>query len=128
MAHLSANVGRHAELIAAAALIARGLEVSTPLTPESYDLSTRCPETGETHYYQVKSARQRDDRNGYIVVNARKGNGDIYRKEEVDYIIGVLDNSRVFILENRELKEYWINPTQLEAKSDVLSGDFRGGD
>jgi hypothetical protein len=51
------------------------------------------------------------DRNGDLVVYATKGNGNRYEQSDVDYFIGVLgedgETPRVFMFENRNLKEYW---------------------
>jgi hypothetical protein len=124
MAHYTINLGTHSELIASAALLAAGYEVSKPIQPESYDLSTRDPETGETKYYQVKTARVREERDGYIVINARKGKDGIYPKDEVDYIVGV-HGEDVYILENREIKEYWVSPHTIDQKWTKLRGDIR---
>lgn len=124
MAHHTAKIGTHSELAAMSALVAKGLEVSQPITPESYDLSTRDPETGETKYYQVKTAKIREKRGGYIIVDATKGRGGIYKKSEVDYIIGVL-GSRVYVFPNREIKEYWVSPDSIDEKWELLDADIK---
>lgn len=85
-----------------------------PLAAETYDLSTRHPKTGETKYYQVKTAIERPDRNA-IVVQAKNGKGEIYPKSDVDYIIGV-HGENVYVFENREIKEYWATPKNIGEK------------
>lgn len=123
MAHHTINLGTHSELIASAALLAAGFEVAMPIQPESYDLITRDPDTKETAYYQVKTARVREDRDGYIVVNARQGKNGIYPKDEVDYIIGVHGRD-VYVFDNREIKEYWTSPNSIEKKWTLLDDDI----
>jgi hypothetical protein len=109
--------------MAAAALMATGLEVSKPVTPESYDLSTRDPRTGETKYYQVKTANYRKDR-GYVVVDATKGKNGIYSKSEVDYIVGVY-KGKVYVFDNREIKEYWVKPDELGDRWTLLDANIK---
>ncbi|MEW9697994.1 hypothetical protein [Paenibacillus sp. SI8] len=67
--------------------------------------------TGEYKRIQVKTIRLRGDRANEMVVYAKKGSGDIYRKADADYFAGVLVNEgetpRVWLFENREIGEYW---------------------
>lgn len=100
-------------MTAARALIANGWEVSEPIVAEAYDLVARDPLTKEWWTIQVKTLRIREDRGNALVINAKKGNGEAYTLEDCDYIVGV-DNSRVFLLENREIREYW--STEMTAK------------
>ena len=123
MANHTSAVGTRNELLAASALLSEGLEVLMPLAPEIYDLATRNPETGETLYYQVKTAYERKDRNA-IVVFARDGQGNIYPKEKIDFIVGVLGND-VYVFENREIKEYWTTPKNIGDKWYLLNKDIR---
>lgn len=123
MAHHSATVGTHNELLAAAALMSEGFEVLTPVAPEPYDLATRNPDTGETLYYQVKTAQERKDRNA-IVVHAKNGRNGIYPKDKVDFIIGVLGDN-VYVFENREIKEYWATPDNIGDKWYLLKGNIK---
>jgi hypothetical protein len=123
MAHHTTAVGKHNELLAAAALMAAGYEVSFPLAAEIYDLSTRCPVTGETRYYQVKTAQERPDRNA-IVVHAKNGKREIYPRSIVDYIIGV-HGENVYVFENREIKEYWATPENIGDKWVLLKGNIK---
>ena len=125
MAHRTTAVGTHNELLAAAALMSAGYEVLQPMTPEAYDLATRNPITKETKYYQVKTAQERPSRNA-IVVHAKNGKKDIYRRDEVDYIIGVLGED-VYVFENRELKEYWATPANIGDKWVLLKGNVKEG-
>jgi hypothetical protein len=130
MSHHTTAVGTHNELLAAAALMAAGYEVLKPLAPEIYDLATRHPVTGETKYYQVKTAIERPDRNA-IVVHAKNGKKGIYPKSKIDYIIGV-HGEDVYVFENRELKEYWATPENIgdkwiKLKGNIKNAHFRGG-
>jgi hypothetical protein len=106
MAHNTITKGRHSELIAETALLANGWSVAEPIAPEPFDLVARAPGSSEWHRIQIKSARRRDDRNGEVVINAKKNNGKPYTLDEADYFIGILDGE-VYMFENRELSEYW---------------------
>lgn len=123
MANHSVAVGTRNELLAAAALYSAGYEVLKPIAPEAYDLATRNPITGETKYYQVKTAIERPDRNA-IVVPAKNGKKEVYKKSEVDYIIGVHGDD-VYVFENREKKEYWATPENIGDKWIRLKGDVK---
>jgi len=115
MANTSTNIGAHSELVAATALLAAGYEVARPLAAESYDLAARDPVTGEWATYQVKTARRREDRDGAIVIFAKRTNGQPYTRDDCDYLIGVLDGE-VYVIENRELSEYWVTPDNIDEK------------
>lgn len=112
LAHETVTKGRHSELLAQTALLANGWQVSEPIAPEPYDLVAREPISGKWFTIQVKTARIREDRNGAIVVNAKKGNGTAYTLADTDLFIGVLGND-VFMFKNRELGEYSIAPDKL---------------
>ncbi|MDQ0174437.1 hypothetical protein J2S08_000268 [Bacillus chungangensis] len=73
--------------------------------PEVYDFLARDPANGRVYRVQVKTMHFREDRRS-LVVYARKGNGEPYTKDEVDYIIGI-DNDRAFMFECEGQKEYW---------------------
>lgn len=111
MAHVTTVIGAYSEIVAELALLANGYTVSRPRTPEPFDLKAEDPLTGREFKVQVKTIRKRNDRNGDLVVYATKGNGDRYEKSDVDYFIGVLgeegETPRVFMFENRNLREYW---------------------
>lgn len=121
MAHQTITVGRHSELLATTALLANGWTVMESVAPEVFDLGITRPGMGREFYrVQVKTARRRDDRNGEIVVYARKNKGGVYTKDEADYIIGILDGE-VFMFENREIGEYWTNDANVDEKWTRLS-------
>jgi hypothetical protein len=111
MAHISEVVGAYSELTAQLALIANGYKVSRPSMAEPYDLKAEDPLSGAELKVQVKTIRKRTDRNGELVVYATNGSGKGYAKSDVDVFIGVLgcegEVPRVFMFENREIKEYW---------------------
>lgn len=99
--------GAISELTAASLMMSQlGYEVSKPLVPEVYDLLARDPVNGAFYRIQVKTLRIRADRDNALVVYARKGNGEAYTTDEVDYIIGV-DGGRAFMFDCEGLKEYW---------------------
>lgn len=111
----SSVVGRMSEYLAINALLVSGWEVCEPVTVKSYDLLARPKGTHEWLKIQVKTAFVRNDRNGDVVVYAKKGNGSTYTKDEADYFIAVL-GSRCFLFENREITEYWSSQTNLLKK------------
>lgn len=89
-----------------------GWTVATTDTDEPFDLVAKDPANGEWYTFQVKTVRVRKDRGGEYVVNARKSDGSVYSKSDVDYFIGVLvpdgeDVPRVWMFENRGISEYW---------------------
>lgn len=99
--------GAISELTAASLMMSQlGYEVSKPLVDEVYDLLARDPANGEYYRVQVKTLRIRADRDNALVVIARKGNGQAYTTEEIDYIIGV-DHARAFMFECTGISEYW---------------------
>lgn len=115
---LSSNQkGKHAELLAATALLANGYSVMEPISPQPYDLAVRRAD-GSTKYVQVKTAFKRDEKRyggEYLVVRGAKNNGDVYTKDEVDLFVAVWDGD-VYLFPNREVKEYWIRPEQIGEK------------
>lgn len=114
----STERGKHAELLAATALLANGYSVMEPISPQPYDLAIRHPQTGETSYVQIKTAFSRDEeRYGgeYIIVRGAKNSGKVYTLEEVDYFVAVWQGD-VYLFPNREIKEYWIRPDKLSEK------------
>jgi len=115
MAHEAITKGRYAELLAQTALLANGWSVAEPIAPEPFDLVARDPANGRWHRIQVKTARRRDDRNGEIVVYAKKSNGAAYTRDDCDLIIGVVDDE-VYMFPNREISEYWVHPNTIESR------------
>ncbi|MCM3784359.1 hypothetical protein M3231_15350 [Neobacillus mesonae] len=115
MAHQTEITGTYSELIARAALLANGWTVYEPETAEAHDILARDPLSGAYVKIQVKTIRQRSDRNGELVVYAKKGNGEPYAKSDTDYIVGIWaangEVPRVYMFENRELGEYWASET-----------------
>jgi hypothetical protein len=121
MAHSTITKGRHSELLAQTALLANGWTPMEPVAPEVFDIGITRPGMGREYYkVQIKSARRREDRNGEVVVYARKNNGAPYTLDEADYIIGILDGE-VYMFENRELSEYWCPAHALSEKWTKLS-------
>lgn len=110
MAHESMVTGMISEITAMRALIQNGWEVAKPQVPEVYDLVAKDPHTGKFLKIQVKTARVRDDRDGAIVIIARKGNGQAYTPEEADLIAGVLGDT-VYLTEVTGQQEYWSTQT-----------------
>lgn len=106
MAHETQITGKLSEITAMRAFIANGFEVSLPSVAEVYDMIVRDPVNGEYARVQVKTCRVREDRDGAIVIYARKGNGLPYTKEDCDWIVGVLGD-KVFITECTGQAEYW---------------------
>lgn len=85
----STEKGKHAELLAATALLANGYAVLEPIAPEPYDLAVRRKDDKETFYVQVKTAFVRDEKRyggEYLVVKGAKNNGDVYTDNEVDFL------------------------------------------
>jgi hypothetical protein len=116
MAHLTEVVGKYSEVVAELALLANGFAVSYPQLAEPYDFKAADPLTGDELKIQVKTIRKRADRNNDLVVYATNGKGARYEQSDVDYFIGVLGEEgevpRVFMFENRGLREYWASESR----------------
>lgn len=96
-----------------------GFEVAEPVVAEAYDLLFRIP--GEPFLRaQVKTCRVRLDRNGAIVIHARKANGEPYTASDCDYLIGVLGDC-VYLLQCRGLSEYWVTPENADVNWVLLN-------
>lgn len=121
IAHETQITGRYSELLAQTALLAAGYEVSEPVAPEVYDMIARNPSTGEYLRVQCKTARVREDREGAIVVYARKGSGEPYTAADCDAIIGVNGND-VYIFPVAGNAEYWATPGNVGDKWTLLPG------
>ncbi|WP_353854758.1 hypothetical protein [Bacillus sp. Bos-x628] len=119
MAHKEETIGKFAEMIARAALMAAGWSgVSKPETEEPYDILATDPTSGEIKRFQVKTIRDRTKERGYLTVNGRKNTGLPYTVADADYFIGVLIEAGVtkaYMFENRGLTEYWM-PRKNEGK------------
>ena len=100
----------------------QGWEVAKPLIDEVYDFLARDPINGKAYRIQVKTLRIRADRDNALVVYARKGNGNAYTKDEVDYIVGV-DGNRAFMFECTGLSEYWSTETTAKKRWIELSSE-----
>jgi hypothetical protein len=111
MSYVTEVTGVYSELVAEVALMANGYQVSRTRTAEPFDLKAIDPVNGIEYKYQVKTIRKRADKNGELVVYATNGRGNTYKKSDVDFFIGVLTEEgevpRVFMFENRGIKEYW---------------------
>lgn len=118
MAHSTEIVGKYSEIVAEMALMANGYDVSRPTMTQPYDLKAEDPLNGREVKIQVKTIKRRI-RNGIesLVVYARR-NGNAYSHSEADLFIGVLVDDgvppRVWMFENRGLKEYWSNENRAE--------------
>ncbi|MGM0815341.1 MAG: hypothetical protein ACQEUO_07435 [Bacillota bacterium] len=119
MAHKEETIGKFAELIARAALMAAGWSgVSKPETEEPYDILAVEPITGAIKRFQVKTIRDRMEKRGYLTVSGRKNTGLPYTTADADYFIGVLiddQETRAYMFENRGLTDYWM-PRKNEGK------------
>lgn len=111
MAHITEVIGVYSELVAEMALMANGYVVSRTRTAEPYDLKAVDPLSKAEIKCQVKTIRKRHDRKDEMVVYATNGRGKTYEKSDVDVFIGVLaeegETPRVFMFENRGIREYW---------------------
>lgn len=122
IAHETLNIGRHSELKAITALLANGWEVAEPTAPETYDLVARVP-GGEWQTFQVKTCHTRKDRNGAVVVYAKKSDGTPYMPSECDWLVGI-NGSDVYLIENRGIGEYWATPNNAAEKWTLLPTAF----
>lgn len=110
MAHETTVKGGCSELRVALALLNLGWEVANSFIPEVYDLVARDPINKQWYTIQVKTIRVRHDRDDALVVQAKKGNGEAYTKDDCDYIAGV-EGDRVFMFECAGQREYWATET-----------------
>ncbi|MEK4970669.1 hypothetical protein MHI57_24755 [Cytobacillus sp. FSL K6-0129] len=128
MASYTDTLGAYSELVAELALIANGYTVSTTRTSEAYDLKATDPLNGAELKVQVKTIRKRGDRNGELVVYATNGSGQKYSQSDVDVFIGVLaeegEMPRVYMFENRDLREYWATEARASKRWVELSLTF----
>lgn len=116
MAHDSATKGRHAELIAIAALMANGWTVLEPAVPDVFDLGITRPGWTKFKRVQVKTARLRQkDGVSWVVVNGSRNNGKVYTPDEVDYFIGIYDGV-AYMFKNRVISEYWVKPAEIDER------------
>lgn len=124
MAHETVDKGAHSELLAQTALIANGYTIAKPVTPEPADLWVTAPGDDATLIkIQVKTARRRLDREGQVVVYAKKNNGTTYTLSDCGFLIGILDNE-VYMFPNREIGEYWTTEDKLMEKWTHLPINF----
>lgn len=107
--------GTHSELLAITALLANGWDVAEPVSPRVFDIVAKPPNSYTWEQIQVKTARARQDRNGEVVVYAKRNNGTVYTLEDARYIIGIYEGE-VYIFDNREIGEYWVNPANITEK------------
>lgn len=125
MAHVTEVVGSYSELVAEMALMANGYVVSRTRTAEPFDFKAEDPLTGAELKVQVKTIRKRSDRGNELVVYATNGRGKTYAKSDVDYFIGVLAEEgevpRVWMFENRGLREYWASEARASKRWVELS-------
>lgn len=111
MAHKSTLIGGVSESIAEALFLKNGFSVFKPIVPEAYDLIVSTQDEfkkATTHTVQVKTMSQRHDREGQLVVYGANSNKIPYKKDVVDYILGIhLPTSTGYLIENNEQLEYW---------------------
>lgn len=128
MAHDSATKGRHAELLAIAALMANGWTVLEPAVPDVFDLGITRPGWTRFKRVQVKTARLRQkDGVSWVVVSGARNNGKVYTPDEVDYFIGIYDGV-AYMFKNRGISEYWAKPAEIDerwTKLDVSISNLR---
>jgi hypothetical protein len=109
------------ELIAITRLIENGYVTHEPTTREPYDLLVETPD-GRYLKAQVKTAYVRDDRDGAIVVYARKNSGKAYTRAEADVIIGVYGTD-VYLIDNAEHGEYWATTRSIGERWTLLPAE-----
>lgn len=95
--------------------MALGWETAQPDIDEVYDLVARDPATGKWFTMQIKTVRIRSDRDGALVVYARKGNGQPYQPHEVDFLIGV-HGDQVYMFECTGNAEYWCTEASVKRR------------
>lgn len=105
IAHSTTVTGGVSELIATAALLNAGWQISKPEVPEVYDRIGISPD-GVYVKLQIKTVRERNDRKGTPVVYATKGNGEPYTTDDCDYLVGV-HGTNVYLMKCRCIGEYW---------------------
>lgn len=86
--------------------MANGWQVASPIVAEVYDLVAKDPVNNRWYTIQVKTIRKRDDRNGELVLYAKKGNGQPYTTDDCDYLIGIIGDT-AYMMECRGISEYW---------------------
>lgn len=121
------DIGKHSELLAQTALLSAGFQVMEPISPQAYDMVAKRPDEKSVSYIQVKTAFLRDEeRYGgkYLVVKGAKNSGKTYTKDEVDFFIAVWDN-KCYMIENREITEYWVRPEKVLDKWVELSTSIK---
>lgn len=114
----SAEVGRHSELLAGAALIAAGYLVMEPTLPESFDLGIieRGDPTFTNKRVQVKTIIERE-RNGvaYYVIRGLKNSGKPYTAADCDYMLGIAGD-KAYLTPCTGLTEYWCKKSEASEK------------
>jgi hypothetical protein len=105
--------------------MANGYQVSRTRTAEPFDLKAVDPLNGKELKIQCKTIRKRADRGNELVVYATNGRGRTYDKSDVDCFIGVLAEEgeipRVFMFENRNIREYWASEARASERWVELS-------
>lgn len=118
--------GDRSELIATTAFLANGWDVSEPVATRPYDLIVEPPEGGRMLKVQVKTCRERPDRPGWLVLQARNHAKQPYPESDVDLIVGVYGRD-VFVIKNDGIQvEYWTkkdHPKWPRLNSDLWPGN-----
>lgn len=111
MASESQLIGGVSETIAQALFLKNGFSVATTVVPEPYDLIVYGKDlngVSQPFTVQVKTIFTRRDRDNYLVVKGAGSDGKPYSKKDVDYILGVhQETSTGYLIENNEQTEYW---------------------
>lgn len=112
----TASIGRHSELLAQTALLANGWTPLEPLFPDAFDIAVTKRGDNRICRIQVKTILKRNkDGVDYYVVKGKKSNGNVYMLDDCDVFIGVYHNV-VYLLENREISEYWVRVDEVAEK------------
>ena len=115
-AQSSASIGRHSELIAQTALTANGWTVLIPDGVEPFDIAVTRKGDSTLKRIQVKTITRRFRYDTWwLVIKAKKNNGEVYGLDECDYFIGVTDGC-AYMTPNRLISEYYIREDEVESK------------
>lgn len=102
----TAAKGVSAVMVVRAALHNLGYNTSRPEVDDGADLWALPPEGGPIQRMQVRSIIVRTDRQGEYVIPARRGNGDAFQPEDIDWLIGV-HKGRAWMVPVEGKAEYW---------------------
>jgi hypothetical protein len=126
MAHATTVTGGVSELIATAALLNAGWQVSKPEVAEVYDRIGITPD-GTYVKLQIKTVRLRNDRKNQPVVYGTKGDGTPYTNDDCDYLVGV-HGTDVYLMKCRNIGEYWYPERPTPENEWVLVGGTKNNE